>query len=382
MNKQDNINATPLSLSRAVIAGVIAALFMIYSIFPSLIFACAVIAVFSFCACRANKRLIVATLALIAIGFLLLGGSAVILSSVLAIIGAAIAGGIMLSGKRSAAVYLIFICAVYGAAAFITSPVDAIPTLTSIPLAVTLAVCARLRTPRVSSICALSAVLIITLVAPLAVSFCIEHGAEAAEQFKLLIEETKAAIADTIVKTYEEVSAVSEDAFPIEITPASAKEAVDVIFPLIPAMLVIISNLIAFSLHTLSLWIRFGLGQLPAKEEADFAMSKVSAWAYVVSFVAMLFSFSDSDLAQTVMMAMMTLNLILMPSFMLVGFKAVVAAFKIAGGKLKPLHVILIVLGLMYCGAFIFYPLTAYGVMFTIKSKDAPDNAPKNTPEE
>ena len=363
-----------LSIARILLACWLAAVFMIYPAIPYLPYACAIVILFLGCAFRVNKHGFALTVVLTAIACVSVA-SVVAVAHVLSVISVAVIGCVMLREKASAITFMIFTAVIYGVAAFVKTPMEALSVLTPIPIAIALAICAKLRTRRVSTICVISAIFIATLLAPAVISFCIEHGADASEQFKQILSEVRQAIIDFFVKANNELPTEAKEMLPAEITESDIATIIDVFFPLIPALFVIASNIFAFIVHTLSLWTRFAFDDLPTADETVFEMSKVSAWLYIISFVAMLFSFSSSELAEICMIAFQSLNLILTPSFLFAGICAVSTAFRMAGGKKKWFHGVLAVLAVMYCSAFLVYPLVAIGVMGTIRSNRIPPSA-------
>lgn len=370
MNNETRTNIpVKLTLLKALVAGWLAAMFMIYTVLPSTVFACVVAAVFLFCAYKANKRGFALTAVVTALTFLVLGASVTALAYVLSLISAALVGGIMLCGKKSAVLYLVFGSAAYAVAAILKSPTEALPVLTSVPLAIALAVCIKTRARRVSAVCVISAVFAIILIAPYAVSFYLQHGSESLEQFKLLLDEVRVLLTDSVVKAYEEIPEDAKKQVADIFTPDVIASSIDAVFPLIPAIFIIVCNTFAFSLHTLSIWIRASLGDSLKEEEKIFSMSKTSAWLYIISFIAMLFSLSDSDFAQIIMLSMQGLNMILTPSFLWLGLSSVSVSFRTADGKKSIFHTVIAILAFLYCGTFLIYPLVIFGVVKTLKSK-------------
>lgn len=379
MNQNQNQTAAlGITPAKTLVLCIFAAVFTIYLAYPVFALACAVITLFLAGVYLTNKKALLLTIAVVILTFVLTMASVSLTATLLALVGAAALGSTLLSKKQSAIAFIVSLCLIYGVAAVLQSPIEALSALMPVPMAITLAVCSKKKLPAVTAICATSAVLVMTLILPVSVSLILEYGKQTIAEVTKLIDSVKTAVVDAVVESYGQLTDEAKAALPFEITTSSIKELTDVFFPLIPAFLIITTNIIAFCTHAVTIWIKNRVGAQISNGERIFAMSKLSAWVYIISFVTMLFSFSDSNLAQTVMMAMMTLNIILMPSFAFVGFISVVEAFRMSGGKIKPIHVILAVLGFMYCGAFIIYPLTVFGVMRTIKTPELPKDTPKN----
>ena len=371
MNQNQSQTALGLTAKSSALLCILAVVFMIYLVCPVFVFACTVALAFFAGVYVTNKKAMLLTLAVVVLAFLITGASVTFTATLLALVGAAALGSVLLTKKQSATAFIVSACAAYAALAVIKSPTEALYILTPLPMAIALAVCSRKKLPAVASICAASAALVLTLVLPIAIGLFLEYGKQTAEEVTKLMDSVKASVVDAIVEAYGQLTDEAKAALPIEIKASDAREAVDTFFPLIPSFFIIVANLISFCTHAVTIWIKNRVGVEISNTERIFAMSKLSAWVYIISFVTMLFSFSSSSLAQTVMMAMMSLNLILMPSFAFVGFISVVEAFRMSGGKIKPIHVILAVLGFMYCGAFIIYPLTVLGVMRTLKTPES-----------
>ena len=163
------------------------------------------------------------------------------------------------------------------------------------------------------------AVFLSTLVLPVAITFYLQHGSEAAAQFKALLEEFRTVWTDTMVSVSEEVFANSNDNLSEIFNKETVSALVDTTINLLPAILIILSNVVAFSVHTLSLHARERIGEIPQDSEKKFLLSKVSAWLYIISFIAVFFGASDSVTANILALALQNINLILTPSFLFAG---------------------------------------------------------------
>ena len=361
----------------AVIAYLAVGLFMIYSIFPSAIYAYGVIAAFLALSYRVNKAGFTITAVLTALCFVVF--SAVTLASLLSTISVAVIGGIMLTRPKARIIFIALAAAVYAVAAYVTSPVEGLGVLTALPMAIALAICIKVKPARTTSVCAISAAFVATIVLPFAISFYLTHGGGWLEQLKITADELRSVLADETYKAFTEAfsnTALSDIKLSDTITPDITKSAVNLVFDLLPAIIIIVSNLVAYVVHAFSLIARRHLGDTPQIHEILFSMSKVSAWVFIISFVAMLVSFSDAELARIASLALQNINLILTPSFLLVGLTSFSISIRTENSKKKLLHTILAVLAFLYCGTFLIYPLVAFGVFNTL----APARNKRNTP--
>ena len=378
----NNENQTPIRDKTPHIETVIACLalglFMTYSIFPSTVYAYGVIAAFLALAYRINKKGFTVTAVLTVLSFVLF--TAVTLASLLAIISVAVIGGIMLTKPKARIVFIAIAAVVYAVAAVVTSPVEGLGVLTALPMAIALAVCIKVKPTRTTSVCAISGAFVATLVLPFAISFYITHGGEWLEQLKITVDELRTVLAEETYTAFTEAfsnTTLSEFNLSDTITPEIATSAVNLVFDLLPAIIIIISNLVAYVVHAFSLIARRHLGDLPKLHEILFSMSKVSAWVFIISFVGMLVSFSDAEPARVASMALQNINLILTPSFLLVGLTSFSISIRTENNKKKILHTVLAVLAFLYCGTFLIYPLVAFGVFNTL----APARNKQNTPD-
>lgn len=374
--KNENQTPTPskLNTTKALIAGWLTAIFMLYVVFPSAVYAWATIALFLLCAYKINTKRagFILTASLTAIVFFALGTSAETLAYVLSIIASAVIGGIMFTEIKSGIIFIIFTCAAYAVAALLNSPTEALTVLTGLPMSAALAICAKLRASRVTSICAVSAVFLSTLVLPVAITFYLQHGSEAAAQFKALLEEFRTVWTDTMVSVSEEVFANSNDNLSEIFNKETVSALVDTTINLLPAILIILSNVVAFSVHTLSLHARERIGEIPQDNEKKFLLSKVSAWLYIISFIAVFFGASDSVTANILALALQNINLILTPSFLFAGISSISVVMHAPEGRTGTVYTLLAILALLYCGTFLIYPIVAFGVIKTLNSYKKP----------
>ena len=115
--KNENQTPTPskLNATKALIAGWLTAIFMLYVVFPSAVYAWATIALFLLCAYKINTKRagFILTASLTAIVFFALGTSAETLAYVLSIIASAVIGGIMFTEIKSGIIFIIFTYILY-----------------------------------------------------------------------------------------------------------------------------------------------------------------------------------------------------------------------------------------------------------------------------
>lgn len=375
MKSENQTPASPkLTALKSIIAAWLIAIFALYTVFPSTLYACVTIALFLICAYKINtKRMGFVTVAVFtAITFFALGASPAMLAYLLGIISSSVIGGIMLTENKSRIVFTVFMGIAYTAVALIKSPVEALSLLVSVPMAVTLALCAKFKAPRVASICAVSGVFLATMILPIAIEFYIQYGSEATAQFKLFIDEFRTFQTDTLTALVEEISADSDVKMNELFDSQNIAALVDTLISLLPAIFIIFSNAVAFSAHTLMLNAREKLGESLQVDETLFLLSKVSAWLYIISFFVMLFNASRSEFAQTLSLATQNINLILIPSFLLVGIGSIAKLIHTHDKRKRTMHTVISVLALLYCGTFLIYPIAALGVITTFNLNKPP----------
>ena len=383
MNNENNTPSTPnMTTLRAVICGVLAAVFMVYNAIPSNIFAVAVIGIFIICAFIIKKNGASFALTLLITAFCFLFTSISGLAMVLGIASAAAIGSLMLRSKKNAAIYLCFAVLAYAVSAIITTPMTACSTLICLPAAAIIALCHNKKANRVSAVCTVSATFIITLLAPPAVIFLIKHGTEAPELLKTLGVEFFTSQRLLLASQFNEIFSEVYSELSSEISPDIIKSFSDalaeVMIQILPALLIICSNIAAFVTHSISLALRRFYREPLEEKETQFVLSKVSAWIFIISLALSLLSFSDSQTAHIVSASMMNINVILSISFFFVGFRSALAMINTFSRRKKVLHIILAVLALMYCGTFFTYPLIFIGVINTLKyqeNKRTPPNS-------
>lgn len=130
---------------KALISGLTALIFMLYTIFNSTIYAVITILLFLFYAYKISDKKINFVLISVftAIAFFTLGTSTEALAYFISIISATVIGGIMLSNKKSGLCFIAFAVAAYAFAAFLRSPSEALTVLVALPPAIVLAISAK-----------------------------------------------------------------------------------------------------------------------------------------------------------------------------------------------------------------------------------------------
>ena len=178
------------------------------------------------------------------------------------------------------------------ASAILGSFLLALVALAHIPAALVLGYAFAKALNRVSSICRTSVAIILTAVVPAAVYFFLRYGTDLSVLNSLvqsLKSNTTNLLADTLYKLY---SGMSELGVSMSMTDAleTSTYAVNAVFNLFPALIVLIANIISF-------WLQSMLSSILIVGETDkekiskmlvFEMSLISAIVFTISFVAML----------------------------------------------------------------------------------------------
>jgi hypothetical protein len=361
----DNTNQSKNKLAQTLISGIIVACFMAYLAIPSVVLGGVNIALFILCAykiCKksANFTLILAVTALM---FIMMPISS--LARLISLIVSASAGGAMLyEGKTSRTVFIAFSVAVYALATAVTkSPIGSLAVFSAFLPAVALAVSSHKKATRVSAICATSAAFLIMSLIPIVLLAYSEFGTD----IKGFIDSARAdftsGLSDMLNQTF---NSLGQDYADIAVT-AKIEPVAELVFVLMPAMYIISANVMAFSSSYLHVIIRQSLGKSPNRQEVVFLLSSVSAWVYVISFLCIILSLGDSDAMYVFLVSMGNINLILTPSFALVGILSFMVSTRVNGGKPNIFKIVIIVLSFIYCGAVLLYPLAAMGVITTLR---------------
>ena len=267
-------------------------------------------------------------------------------------------------GKTSRTVFIAFSVAVYALATAVTkSPIGSLAVFSAFLPAVALAVSSHKKATRVSAICATSAAFLIMSLIPIVLLAYSEFGTD----IKGFIDSARAdftsGLSDMLNQTF---NSLGQDYADIAVT-AKIEPVAELVFVLMPAMYIISANVMAFSSSYLHVIIRQSLGKSPNRQEVVFLLSSVSAWVYVISFLCIILSLGDSDAMYVFLVSMGNINLILTPSFALVGILSFMVSTRVNGGKPNIFKIVIIVLSFIYCGAVLLYPLAAMGVITTLR---------------
>ena len=175
------------------------------------------------------------------------------------------------------------------AAAFLGNFVLALIALLHLPAALALAYAFSKGLDRVSSICRTSAAIILTAVVPLAIYFVVKYGTDFSvlgslvESFK---SSTATILADTLYTLY---SGMGELGISMSMTDALdlSTYAINTIFNLLPAIVVLIANIVSFSLQSMltSILIVGETDKAKISKMIIFEMSLISAVVFIVSFL-------------------------------------------------------------------------------------------------
>ncbi len=365
MNNQAS-SPTPSANSfvRTVIYAALLACFSAYLALPSAIFACVCIILFLICSYKIsqNKAIFVGIFAVC--GVLLFVLPIASLAAAISTVAVASAGATMLySGKRGTVAYILStLAALITAFSFTGSLTAALGVLSPLPAAIVLAVCSKKKASRISTICAVSAALIVSAAIPFLWAVISEYGTDAGN----IINELRTSFSSKMVEVFRAVADMTgtklEDAIDID----SLAYTAELVFTLLPAIIISVSNILAFFISFLHAVIRYSFGIAQEKNEAVFRLSSVSAWLYILSIVSFFIAFGDSRLALVTTFAMGSLNIILTPAFALVG-----AAFMLSPNrrrrKNKKLRILLIIAGVLYLGALLVIPVALNGAILTLK---------------
>lgn len=213
----------------------------------------------------------------------------------------------------------------------------------------------------------MSGILIATLLVPFAITMRIQYGDEALNTFRTFIDEFKTTFTEAIVslvqETFADNSSIAES-----LDKQTVSVLVDTVMSLVPAILIIFSNIIAFSAHTLSMIVRETLGTSLTEAESSLSLSKTSALLYIVSFFVSLFGSSASGTARVLTVAMQNVNLILTLSFFVIGITAAATLIRSDERRKGVMNKIILILAVLYCGTFLIYPIAAFGVIKTLQN--------------
>ena len=374
MNNENTAPAKkPTSVLHCVIAGLIILLFTSNLIFSLLPLAAVTLMVFIYGAYRLckNKKLL-AIILLIVGGVLFVASPETIDSTVsltaiyISLIGATAVGGALLcNGKRGVIIYVIFSVLAYTIAYIFTkSPIDALEVLSTLPCAVTFAVCKKKKASRVSALCAASLVFLASLYLPAIIATVSQYGADALKQISEAVSATRDSLIDEMIAASKELGGEGDSFY----SPQVITAIITLTFNLLPALFITVSNAIVFFTQTCFFSISESLGGETSDEERAFELSKTSAWMFFISFGAMfILGFFKGVTAEILSLSMMNLNLILVPAFLVSAVIAFTKTVKQRNIKMSPFTAIIAVLVAINFGPILIYPIAAFGAVGTIK---------------
>ena len=210
------------------------------------------------------------------------------------------------------------------ASAMLGNFVLALIALAHVPAALALGYSFSKGLDRVSSICRTSAAIILTTLLPAVAYFLVKYGTDLSVLSSLvdsLKSSTTNLLADTLYKLY---SGMTELGVSMSMTDALdvSTYTVNAIFNLLPALIVLISNVISFSLQSMltSILIVGETDKAKISKMLIFEMSLISAVVFIISFVAMLI-LSASDISVWSVTAE-NIAIILMPGLLFSAFAA------------------------------------------------------------
>lgn len=219
--------------------------------------------------------------------FIFLG--TVLCGLVAAVIGSVcILGYLLMSAKNTAAKALSFLPAIAAyiiAYLVIGSPIAAAIALAHIPAAIALAYSFKNRLGRVSSICRISIGIILGLTAILSAFFISRHGLSL-EALISMINSAKNSLMTTLANG---LFSVSGELFQMSRTDTEELSAtvISAAFNLLPAIIVVLSNILAFFLHLTM--TRIMLRSVQSKEDVktmvSFEMSLISAIVFLCTLL-------------------------------------------------------------------------------------------------
>ena len=357
----------PLPRGTYFIMGLITVYLMTYNVFPSeltAIFAVALPILFTWFFLRYPPLSIalgaIAATVLFSTGSLT--GAAAIVAS-LVVIGMGAAAILHLKPWIS----ILLGMAAYGIAFAVTGdPAESLCVFQLIPCAIVLAILMARGVNRVPTVCAVSASLLVMAAIPVALSIYREYGELSSAVLSTLID----AIRTQAIDAYH----VSVSLLPEEMRSAMTEEvfhsAFDAIVVLSPAIAVIVSNLLAFFAHWLTLLIcqETGYAKKLSLGTRLFVMSKMSAVVFIVALLIPLLGAGNSDDLRVITVAAENINLMLLPAFLFVGSLSVIAFFRRQRGCLNFWILLAVVSLLIYAGSFIIYPLALLGAIRTLKT--------------
>ena len=364
-NQTSSPTSSAHSFVKTAIYASLIACFAAYLAIPSSVFACVCLVLFLICSYKISKNNAIFVGIFAICGALFFFMPIISLAAAVTTAAVASAGATMLyAGKKSSVAYIFSTFAAYGVAYAVTgSPVTALKVLSPLPAAVTLAICSKKKVSRISAICAVSVSLLVSATIPFVWQLISEYGTDANK----IISELRTGFCESFVGVFRTVANMAEVELEDIIDVWALTYTAELIFPLIPAVIVAASNILAFFISFLHAVIRVSFGFAQEKNEAMFRLSSVSAWLYILSIISFFIAFGDSRLALILTFVMGSLNIILTPAFALVGVAAFISASRRTGKKPNALRTLLIIAAVLYLGVLLIIPIAVYGTIITLK---------------
>ena len=292
-------------------------------------------------------------------------------------------GGIMLGGKkREVTVYLGAITVAFAAILIYTQNFFvAGTTLLTLPSAVALAICNKKKMARIPCLCVVSAAFLISVIAPSIIMLTVQHGTDtlnfigtSVENFRISATEKLVEIGSALGEPYSELY-----------TPKAADAATRLTFDILPALVIVLGNIVAFFSQTCYFALKDKFVREVHPLERVLVMSRTSAWMFIISLaLTFITSFFEEHSVQVFSVAMINLNMILMPAFFLIAVFTLIALLQARKSKLSLFTIILIVFAFFNFGSFLFltYPLAIFGAITALKRPSNPvqsDNSEQNS---
>ncbi len=162
-----------------------------------------------------------------------------------------------------------------------------------------------------------------------------------------------AAQVEETVKTFEEL-----------LSPAVFEEVVAIFFSILPALAVIASSVVAFGaqLYLNHSYYRTGWKEVLTLRASVFSMSGVASVIYVVGFLLSMFINTGAVLGA----AVQNITLMLLPGFCVMGWGALLAAWRQAKGGYRAFLILLLVFSACCAGFSSLYFLALWGAYATL----------------
>lgn len=256
------------------------------------------------------------------------------------------------------------------------SALPALAALLPLPAGILLAFFTMSNSGRTASVCAAASGFVLWLLVLGSVFIFQSRGAISAEIINSFIEEVRASLAESLMS----VRALMAEQFPATaavLDEATVQNAINELFNILPALFLIVCNVIAFITQSVllsSCRVMQDRGICPSgvyvtPETRTFTMSAVSAVLFVVCLIAALISRNSNSAFYTVVT---NLHMILAPGLFIVGFFAFVGR-SLFGRPPRLFPVILLAGFFFFATYFCILFMACYGsfvvVRYTIRSR-------------